>query len=193
MKKLLLFAAGMLLCFSLSAQDDTTLKFKGIPVQGKADDFAVQLMKKSGFKYITTSVDAIRMTGTFMAYSNVPVWVLFDIDTDDILGVLALFEAGDNWPAIERKFDSVTSTYKKKYGIPSRSRREFRTIVYGRDELREKAIKDQLCSYIDCWEVEDGAVFNYINFMENKFYICCAYVNKDNIDTFYQDKILGDI
>lgn len=174
----------------LSAQE-AHLKFKGIPIDGEYKAFSQRLVQK-GFKQVEVSADGIILVGNFMATPGVMVAVYPDPSSKAVSMVSAMIEAGDNWAQIESKYYDVVDMYKEKYGEPIEHVEEFTTEVYNSDSWRKNALHDGQCNYRTLWKTEGGRILISPAYFNLKYYIVCAYIDKQNAKTLRQT-IIDDI
>lgn len=190
MRRFFITIAVILLSMSLNAQD-AHLKFKGIPIDGEYKAFAQKLVQK-GFKQIEVSTDGIVLIGNFMATPGVMVVVYPDPTSKAVSMVSAMIETNDSWAQIESRYYDVIDTYKEKYGEPTEHVEEFTTEVNNSDFMRRKALDDGQCNYKTIWETDGGRIIISPTYFNFKYFIVCAYADKQNIKALHQT-IIDDI
>lgn len=180
------------LCLSLSSSAQSGhLKFKGIEICGDFKVFAKSLSEK-GFTEIESSDDGVVLLGTFMGRPGTMTVVYPDPQTKIVTSVAAMTDGGDNWPTVERNYDSIVDTYKQKYGAPQETVREFKDYKYSDDSLKLLYLEKGNCEYRTKWEMDEGVIGITLAHVFGKNMICILYADRQNYAKL-QEGILDDI
>ena len=114
MKKFILSMIALLIAFSMTAQEQNHLTFKGIPIAGTIDEFAKK-MQNAGFRE-TNDLDGAKVfKGEFLGEKDVKVFVMLTPKTRTVHCVAVII------PDMEYKYDDIVSRFTIKYGEPHTS------------------------------------------------------------------------
>ena len=189
MKQLLIAIIAVAITLPAFSQDKSQhLVFKGIPIDGDFNVFAQKLVQK-GFKKTEVTQDGIVLKGNFMATPDVMVIVYPDPKTKNVSSVIAMVEAGENWPSIENSYNNVVDLYTEKYGEPTEHIEEFSTDVHDDDYFRKQALNDGQCNYKSLWKVEGGNIAISLAYFKYKYYVVCTYIDMQNVKALRQTMI----
>lgn len=154
MKKLVLAILICFVCFSINAQSHLT--FKGLPILGDANEFALKL-KDKGYTIVDSSDNFNFLTGTFAGHENVTIAVVGTPKTNTVYKVCVIFEKEtDSFSKLETQYKSLLNSYIDKYGKPEKSYDFFMSPYYKGDGYELQAVKKDKCRYISFFSVENG-------------------------------------
>ena len=190
LKRTIAIFISLILSLSAIAQSGH-LKFKGIEISGDYKVFAKQLVEK-GFTQIEASDDGVVLIGNFMGRPGTMTIVYPDQQTKNVAAVAAMTEGGENWPVIEKAYDSIVETYTQKYGEPTAVVRQFKDYNFSDDGLKLLYLQKGNCEYNTKWEMEEGVIGITITYVFGKNMICIAYADRQNYSEM-QEGILEDI
>ena len=192
MKKRLLSLVILALSISAFAQTGSKhLTFKGVSVEGNYEQFSQSLIKK-GFVCRSSGAEAIVLSGNFMTYSDTQVIIYPYPTNQNVAMVVAMIDAGDKWPDIEKKYYSVIAAYKDKYGEPTKHVEEFSETVGDIDFLRLYALEEGKCKYESEWQRPEGKILIAILYSAPSNYVVCYYVDCD-YDNAVRKAMIDDI
>ena len=160
------------------------LKFKGIYVEGNADDFVSEL-EKVGFENKNDNVRSffIFMTGFFMN-KNCSIAIVYTPTERLLAKLLITFEDRDSWETLKNEYFQTKEIFKKKY-VEDDSLEDFLPPHYEGDGEEIEAVEDNLCVYKTCLSAENGGII--IEITDNKE-VCITYEHKDNFDLYLKEK-----
>ena len=146
MKKLFLSAFIAILCFSwyyyfmnsskevineeqkevaINVEEDdatmkksTHLKFKGVPIDGKLDEFKSR-MKRKGFKHIGTQDNAEILQGDFADFKECMIYVSTLDNKDLVSKISVVFPEQKQWKYLYGDYTHLKELLTEKYGKPS--------------------------------------------------------------------------
>ena len=178
MKKVFCLLTVLLFSVSLQAQN-AHLSFKGIPMDGDYKAFAQKLVQK-GLKVETTTSEFVGLSGRFMHYLDVMVFVYPNPTDKFVSSVVAAIDAGKSWASVEDQYNLVVATYQSKYGQPSEHIEEFTEDVYDSDTWRLMRLRENRCNYYSKWELDEGTILIQLAYSEPVYYVLCFYYDKQN-------------
>lgn len=153
MKKLFFLVFAFVFCSLLNAQSHLT--FKGIPIVGDANEFALKL-KDKGYTVLNSSDNIYFLTGSFAGYDNVTIAVVGTPKTNTAYRVSVFFGKKDTFTSLERQYRSLLDSYSKKYGNPEKSYDFFIDPYYKGDGYELQALKNDKCRYVSFFTVDKG-------------------------------------
>lgn len=184
MKSLFLTVTFVLTYVFSYAQAPKHLTFKGIPIDGKLNDYVLK-MKENGFKHIGTEDGTAILNGEFAGfkYCNVVITALKQKDLVYKVGVL--FPSLDTWSRLSGNYFELKQMLTEKYGKPSEIEERFDGSVQPNDDnLRIMKVKYDQCKYYSIWKTDKGEIQLSID-----------HIDTDNcfVKLNYFDKINGAI
>lgn len=160
------------------------LKFKGVPIDGKLEDF-VSRMKRKGFKHIGTQDDDTEiMQGDFADFKECTVYVT-TLDSKDLVSRIAVaFPKQDQWEYLYGDYKHLKELLTEKYGNPSSCTEKFQS-SYGSglsdDGDKMDEVKFDRCKYKTRFTTDNGEIVLWIE--HNGFsscYVMLSYKDKEN-------------
>lgn len=119
MKRCFIIICLALMTLTANSQEVTQhLKFMGIDINGRCDEF-VQNLKTKGFKRVTEKNDRIFLSGTFAGQINCMVSVIFLPSKQTVLAVEVYFPPQTFWPTMVKEYMQYKKFLTKKYGEPA--------------------------------------------------------------------------
>ncbi len=154
---LTLILQANLITHAQTITENSHLTFKGIPIDGKLNEF-VGKMTKSGFIHKGTKEGMAILEGEFATYRGSIVLVSTLTKRDLVNAVAVLFPEQSTWPALYSNYLELKNLLTEKYGPPARSVEEFQS--YTPDDDGTKFIKVQLgaCNYVTSFEADNGNI-----------------------------------
>ena len=153
MKKIVLDIIFCCVCLSINAQSHLT--FKGIPIVGDANEFALKLRDK-GYTLIDSNDNFYFFVGTFAGHENVTIAVVGTPKTNTVYKVSVFFEKSESFSSLEIQYKSLLKSYIDKYGKPESSYDFFLDPYYKGDGFELQALKNDKCRYASFFSVDNG-------------------------------------
>lgn len=192
MKRALIIFSLLLCSLVCGAQEQNThLRFKGIPIDGNYKDFANKLVQKD-FVIIDSTNDGVALRGSFMAIPGTMVIVYPDPTSKIVSIVAAMIEVDDNWTALNNKYHEVVDTYKQKYGEPTEQVEGFAEEIRDYDSWKLLSVRNNQCNYSTKWKIDGGEIIIKLAYYLFDYYVVCSYVDDVNIKALRQT-IIDDI
>lgn len=167
-------------------ESNNHLKFKGVPIDGKLEDF-VSRMKRKGFKHIGTQGDTEIMQGDFVDFKECTVYVT-TLDNKDLVSRIAVaFPVQDQWKYLYGDYKHLKELLTEKYGNPSSCVEKFQTSYgSGPSDDMDKMYEVQFdrCKYETRFTADNGEIVLWI---EHDRSLSC------NVMLLYKDKANGNI
>lgn len=166
----------------LFEEEKKHLTFKGIPIDGNAAGFSLELMYK-GFDldYYSDEGKGAVMSGQFTNY-KVQLLVLTTPKTHIVRRVEVKYPARENWYDLKALYKDLKSQLTKKYGLPE-SYEFFSYPFEAGDGYEIVALKNEKCSF---------ASFYYIDSFGKRIGTICLSIEKDDIGGYvslgYEDE-----
>lgn len=163
MKKVILFIC---LLFSVSCiYSQNHLKFMNIPIDGKLSLF-VKKLKEQGYTQIEKDDNSYFLKGKF-AGEDVFLRAVGSVKTETIWKVIVTINI-DDWSALQDKYFSFKSLYKKKYGKPEGEIEFFKNPNLIGSDSKLQAIMNEDAIFASFFEVLHGSIMIRIEAIESK-------------------------
>lgn len=164
-------------------ESSSHLKFKGVPIDGKLEDF-VSRMKRKGFKHVGTQDDTEIMQGDFADFKECTVYVT-TLDNKDLVSRIAVtFPEQDQWEYLHGDYKHLKGLLTEKYGKPSSCTEKFQS-SYGSgpkddgDKMYE--VKFDRCKYETRFTTDNGEIILWIEHDGvSSCYVMLSYKDKEN-------------
>ena len=140
------------------AQDSIShIEFKGIPLNGKLDDF-VKKLETQGYK-VTESLDnVIMMDGQFTG-KDATILVISTKKSKTVWKVVVKFSEMSSWSSLKSDYYYYKEMFVKKYGSPTRKFEFFSKPYYEGDGYELSALRNEKCYYLSAFETNSGVVY----------------------------------
>lgn len=168
------------------AVESTHLTFKGVPIDGPLSDFTSAL-RHNGF--ISTGMEGEEATlrGKFGSYSKCKVNVRANKYTGNTCLVRVTFPDCYSWEEMYGLYSQLKDLITEKYGNPSESVEEFRTVLYRPEEddlSKMQCLRFDECNYRTEWILDKGHV---VLKMDHDGILHCfptlTYIDAENYET----------
>lgn len=170
-KILLLF----LLFVSTSLFSQTHMTFKNIPISGKTNLFAQELIK-TGYKLIEYGDNTASLSGNFVN-EDCEIYVIGSKKSNTTWKVTAYLPKETNWYRIKSKYFELKEQYQKKYG-EGISYEFFKTPYYEGDGYEMQALYLEKCIYSTFFYTDFGIISITITEFQQ---IAIAYEDATNL------------
>lgn len=170
-----------LVSLSVFAQSNH-LQFKGIPIEGKIDDYVLNLENK-GCKIdndLCVSNKIIVLTGPFAGYENTIIALYGTPISKSIFKVMVLLPEKMSFQELVDEYNSIQEIYIDKYGEPIGSFNFFRSPYSEGDGNELEALKEEKCEYSTFFKLESG-------------YIVIKIAKTKRISITYEDDIQNNL
>ena len=163
--------------------DDTHLKFKGVPIDGTLDKF-VSRMKRKGFKHVETLNGGEVLEGDFADFKKCTIYVS-TLDGKDLVSRISVaFPEQEQWEYLYGDYKYLKELLTEKYGKPSECVERFQS-VYGTkpQDNQERMLNVGLdnCTYETHFSVENGEIVLWIGHDGvSSCYVMLSYKDKIN-------------
>ena len=138
-------------------KQSTVIEFKGIPITGAVDDFAVKL-QAMGYNPVQVIDNTVIMTGRFVN-EECSIYLFSTAKTKQIWKVAVIIEnTYTSWSLIKNDFNKYKELYSKKYGHPDYDYHFFSSPYYEGDGYEMSALKSGKCHYFIGFDLPGGAV-----------------------------------
>lgn len=183
MKKIIISAIVVLTAMISFAQaqesvdSSTHLTFKGIPIDGKLNEFVLK-MKKNGFTHIDTEDGIAMLKGDFALYKNCIIGIATLRQKDLVSKITVIFPKRDTWSSLSDDYFTLKELLTEKYGEPSDYIEKFQSDLQPRDDNDKmyEVIMNR-CKYYTTYETEKGSIQLSI---EHDGVVMLAYYDKIN-------------
>lgn len=176
MKKILLFAIGIVLAVSMSAQN-SHLTFKGVPVDGHLNEF-VNEMKAAGFMHTDTKDGVATLRGDFAGYKNCLIFVRTLRPNFLVYEIVVAFPYRSYWYEAESDYKNLKEMLTQKYGAPIKVKEEFDS--YTSDGSKFFRLRDYEGFYYCIFEAENGRLALEIEGAGSRGRVNLWYTDKAN-------------
>ena len=129
---------------SIEEQNLGHFKFKGIPINGKLNEFVSKLEKKGFVVLKTTEIDAI-LSGRFTGEA---VHIFVQAGSKNVYGVTVMYTEKPTWMSIKAQYFRVKSMLTSKYGDPIESVEQFDSPDYEESGLELFGLSEGKCTYM---------------------------------------------
>lgn len=155
MKRLLLtFLFSLASTIAIAQTEHMT--FKGLPIDGKLDEFISALVNQ-GFTLVYEADNGAVLEGDFAGKSNCSILVLPTKISKTIWKVAVQFPKNTSWYSLKGEYKTFKASYSNKYGKP-KSYEFFSKPYYEGDSYEMQALKLEKCTYISFFELEQGTI-----------------------------------
>ncbi|MBO8440778.1 MAG: hypothetical protein IAC51_09045 [bacterium] len=197
MKKTILSLLLTLAAFIVAPAQETSahLKFKGVPIDGTLAEF-VSNMKKVGFTHIVTLDENALLTGDFAGFKECTIVVYSTPQPQEKVHTVAvIFPGHDDWPSLQRDYETLKSMLSEKYGGPAECVETFHRDSYtprsNSDKLYE--LKMNECTWVSTYTLPEGDI--YLSIASNDLlstFVILGYIDWKNTEAV-KDKAMDDI
>jgi len=133
MKKLMSFLFTGVLFISFFNAQELHLTFKGVPIDGKLNEYVVK-MQNSGFQLISKENGLALLKGDFASYKDCIIGVATLKNKDLVNKVLVIFPERDTWSRLYSNYSSLKQLLSEKYGEPSQTVEKFDSYSEPKDD-----------------------------------------------------------
>ena len=141
--------------------DDTHLKFKGIPIDGPLDEF-ISRLEDCGYEHIGGKDGVELLVGEFASYKNCLIGVVTLEKKDLVSTISVVFPEQKSWEYLYGDYKSIKNLLKEKYGKPSSCKETFQSNYLDSDMEKMMAVQMDGCKYESVFEVENGTITLWI-------------------------------
>ena len=140
------------------AQDSIShLEFKGIPINGKIDNF-VNKLETQGFRITEKLDDIVMMKGQFTG-KDATIYIISTKKSKTVWKVVVEFSEQSSWFSLKSDYNYYKEMFVKKYGIPTDNYEFFSKPYYEGDGYELSALRNGKCHYISAFETKSGVVY----------------------------------
>lgn len=162
-------------------EDNLHIKFKNIPLAGRAEDF---INKISRFGLIadgaySNEYNNCILNGTFAGVNGCEVVVFGSPTSKNVWRVVVALPAHDTWLNLKSEYLEFKKNLSTNYGTPESH--EFFLDPYSEwegDEL--DAISVNKCTYTSCWTLPNGSVRLDIEEVDGSYHVVIIYDDESN-------------
>jgi hypothetical protein len=134
------------------------LIFKGVPLDGKLDQYILK-MKQNGFKDISTTDGIAMLQGDFAGYKDCYVGVSTLKQKDLVHKIVVLFPEKETWSTLSGNYFNLKQMLQEKYGNPTDVVEKFDTFKEPRDDNSKMyEVKFDRCKYYSIWDTDKGEI-----------------------------------
>ncbi len=152
----------------VDSQDDMVmeksnhLKFKGVPIDGKLENF-VSRMKRKGFQHIATQDEVEILQGDFADFKKCTIYVTALNNKDLVSNISVAFPEQEQWVYLYGDYKHLKELLTEKYGNPSACTEEFQGSFEPRKE-GDKMLKVKFdgCKYETRFTMNNGEIVLWI-------------------------------
>lgn len=165
--------------------------FKGIPIDGKLNDF-ILLMQKEGFVLSSKEDNIGIMKGSFIG-ENCEIYIISSPLTYTVWKVTAFLPEKTNWYSLKNDYNDIKQKYILKYGEPTNDYHFFASPYEEGDGYEMTAIAMDKCYYRTFWEIPEGSISTGISKYKQ---ISLSYEDKLNVKIKQKeenDQVMNDI
>lgn len=177
--------------FAFAQNDTSHLEFKGIPINGKIDDF-VKKLQAQGFTIVKKEDLGVMMNGQFTG-KEAEVMILNTKRTKTVWKVVVYLPKQTSWYSIKSEYKYYTEMFTKKYGTPLHTFSFFSEPYYEGDGYEMQAIRNEKCTYFSGYHTQEGIISVDISKYQQ---IKIAYEDSANttlMDREKEDAVINDI
>lgn len=177
--------------FTFAQDDSTHLEFKGIPINGKIDDF-VKKLQSQGFSIVNRENSGVIMSGQFTG-KEAEVMVLNTKTSKTVWKVVVYLPKQTSWYSIKSEYKYYTEMFTKKYGNPLHTFSFFSDPYYEGDGYEMQAVRNEKCTYYSGYHIQEGNISVEISKYQQ---IKIAYedsINTTIMDKEKEDAVINDI
>lgn len=159
----------------------THLKFKGVPIDGKLDEFKSR-MERKGFKHIGTQDNAEILQGDFADFKECTIYVTTLDNKDLVSKISVVFPEQKQWKYLYGDYTHLKELLTEKYGKPSACTEKFQFFHEPRNNS-EKMSYALLggCQYESQFTTDNGEITLWIEHESSlSCFVMLSYKDKDN-------------
>ena len=178
MKKLII--AVLLLVYLTATAQTGHLTFKGIPIDGKLNEFVGKL-KQKGLIFIGTEDGTAILKGEFASFKGCTIAVYaHESGIVDRVGVI--LPDRDSWSMLYNDYSRLKEMLTQKYGKPSEVIEEFQGYSIPKDDKsRMYEVKMDRCKYICDFNTDNGVIELRISHMDfSSCFVVLIYIDAEN-------------
>lgn len=194
MKKIIITMILVLTAITTWAQNQMSehLTFKGVPIDGKLDEYVLK-MQKNGFTHVSTKDGLALLKGEFAAYKDCVIGVTTLNQKDLVSKISVVFPECKTWSSLSGNYFSLKEMLTEKYGKPSESIEKFQTYSEPEDDgSKMYEVKMERCKYYSIYYTDKGRIELSISGSINGCFVLLAYYDKINSDII-KAKALDDL
>jgi len=166
-----------------NADSSPHLVFKGVPIDGKLNEYIAK-MKQNGFSQIGTEDGVSILQGDFAGYKNCIVGVATLKQKDLVSKITVIFPEQNTWSSLSGNYFSLKEMLTQKYGNPSDVVEKFESYSQPRDDNdRMHQVGMDRCKYYTIYETEKGSIelsIEHESFLRS--FVMLSYFDKINSD-----------
>ena len=159
------------------------LSFKGVPIDGKLDEY-VSKMKQNGFTHLQTEDGTAYLNGDFAGYKDCYVGVSTLKQNDLVYKIAVVFKEKDTWSKLSTNYFDLKKMLTEKYGEPSDVVEKFDVPSYSQprdDQDRMIKVKYDNCKYYSVWQTDKGEIQLSIDHSDvTSCFVKLTYLDKIN-------------
>lgn len=181
--------AAVLIVVSINSgrsQDKSSshLTFKGIPINGKLEEFVAKL-KANGFTLEDIEDGTALLKGDFAGYKSCKIAVVALRPKNIVSKVGVFFPDADTWSALSSTYLRLKEMLKEKYGPPSESLEKFERPSMSKDDNSKMyEVRFDHCKYQSVFETPHGSIRLSIKHESViKCYVVLVYFDRINGDS----------
>lgn len=161
-KNVLILLLTLYSCFTMAQGH---LEFKGIPIDGKVNEF-VNKLKENG--YVQTYQDGYNfiLKGEFTG-KKASIIVLGTKKTGTVWKVAVNFEKSTSWNSLKSDYEEYKKLFVQKYGAPTNDYHFFSKPYYEGDGYELQALRKEKCYYVSFFKTENGMLSVKLSKTEN--------------------------
>ena len=141
----------------VNTESSDHLTFKGVPIDGKLDDYVLK-MERNGFNHIGTENEVAMLRGDFASFKNCIVLVGTLKQKDLVSKITVIFPSSETWSALSTDYFSLKEMLTEKYGKPVDHLEKFDGLQPDDDNSRMHDVRFDRCKYYATYKTEKGSI-----------------------------------
>ena len=174
-------AADNALADEEAMQNSTHLRFKGVPIDGKLDDF-VRRMKAGKFRVAFVRNGVACLTGDFADFKRCVLRVETLSNKDLVSTISVGFPARDKWSELSADYYHLKELLTEKYGKPASCVERFKSSYVGppRSDFDKFYAVGDGCTYKMVFKQSNGEIVLQILKVDIECKVVLTYRDKEN-------------
>jgi hypothetical protein len=182
-KIILSFVIYLTISSFIYSQSSDHLEFKGVPLDGKLDEY-VSKMIQEGFTVFGTENGIAVLHGDFAGYKGCTVGVSTLKQKDLVYKIGVIFPDKETWSTLSDNYFDLKEMLTEKYGKPTDVTEKFDVPSYSQprdDNDKMYKVKFDNCKYYSIWKTDKGEIELSIEHESvNSCFVRLSYFDKIN-------------
>ncbi|MBP3512485.1 MAG: hypothetical protein J6K19_10660 [Prevotella sp.] len=168
----------------MAMEQNGHLKFKGVPIDGKLEEFVAR-MKRKGFGYVESEDGVAILQGDFADFKDCMVYVS-TLDNKDLVSRISVaFPEREQWELLYGDYRHLKELLIEKYGKPSSCIEKYKNYGSGHDSdvSRMLEVKFDESKYETRFTCDNGEVMlRIVHDDDSSCFVILVYKDKVNCD-----------